>query len=612
MRRNLPLVGALALLGGAVWTSISHAGAMSEDIQADEYSYASPRQFRTTHFELSLEVDFGSQQLTGGVALELQRLDAGATQLVLDTKDLQILDVTELTTNIIGATGKQEPIWINRPFHLGKADPILGRPLIVDLPASTQQKLVLRIDYETSPQARGLHWSVPTAGNPRQSPFLYTLSAPINARSWIPLQDTPRVRATYSAHIHAPDNLVALMSARADNRIKHRNEHWFVMDRAVPAEAIALIVGDLRFKATGPKTGLYVEKSAKAAAAKAFGDTEAMLRAGEKLLGTYPWERFDIALMPMSFPVSDANYPDLATISQTLVGPDRSEQAPLAYALASSWSGCLLAPTEWRDRWLGEAIAAYMAQRMLAAMYGGAREQEAGGLSDDGILAADLQGRAYDDIFSQTPRRKGRLMFTWLGEKFGATRVDALLRTFLDRYAGQSVSTAQFISFMRENLPEAELSDWLYEPGVPAGGVPVAPSVQADVKATTDDDIKALQLKVQQWSSAHWVMILNAVPDSISGARLAELDRVFKFSTESSAEVAAAWFALALRAGYRAALWPLQNYLLATGRLALIEPLYEQLMQTEEGAAVARRVYALARHVYHPFVARRLDEIIKP
>jgi hypothetical protein len=140
----------------------------------------------------------------------------------------------------------------------------------------------------------------------------------------------------------------------------------------------------------------------------------------------------------------------------------------------------------------------------------------------------------------------------------------------------------------------------------------VAPSVQADVKATTDDDIKALQLKVQQWSSAHWVMILNAVPDSVSGARLAELDRVFKFSTGSSAEVAAAWFALALRAGYRAALWPLQNYLLATGRLALIEPLYEQLMQTEEGAAVARRVYALARHVYHPFVARRLDEIIKP
>jgi leukotriene-A4 hydrolase len=612
MRRILPVAGALAVLGGAGWTSFGHAGALSEDVQADEYSYSNTRQFRTTHFELSLQVDFDSQQLTGGVALELQRLEPGATQLVLDTKDLDILDVTELTSDIYGATRKPEPIWISRPFHLGKADPILGRPLIVDLPASTQQKLVLRIDYETTPQARGLHWSVPTAGNPRQSPFLYTLSAPINARSWIPLQDTPRVRATYSAHIHAPDNLVTLMSAKADNRIKHPNEHWFVMDRAVPAQAMALIVADLRFKALGPRSGVYAEKSANGPAAKDFADVEAMLRAGEKLLGAYPWERFDIALMPMNFPVSDVGYPNLATIAPTLISPGRSELAPLAYALAYSWSGTLLAPSEWRDRWLGEAIAAYLAQRMVAAMYGEGRDGEASGLSDEGVLAADLQGRAYDDIFSQTPRRKGKLFFSWLGEKFGTTRIDALLRTFLDRYAGQSVSTAQFVSFVHDNLPQAELSDWLFETGVPAGATPVAPSVQADVKATTDDDIKAVQLKARQWTPAHWVMILNAVPASISAARLAELDRVFKLSTSPSAEVAAGWFALALRAGYPAALWPLQNFLLATGQLALIEPLYEQLMQTEEGAAVARRVYALARHVYHPFVSRRLDEIIKP
>jgi leukotriene-A4 hydrolase len=612
MRGVAPLAGALALLGGCGWAPLSHATTMSDDVQADGYSYASTRQFRTTHLELSLEVDFDSQQLTGGVALELQRLDPGAAQLVLDTKDLTILEVTELTSDIVGATEKPEPFWISRPFHLGKADPILGRPLIVDLPASTQQKLVLRIDYETAPQARGLHWSVPTAGNPRQSPFLYTLSAPINARSWIPLQDTPRVRASYSAHIHAPDNLVTLMAAKADNRIKHVNEHWFVMDRAVPAEAIALIVGDLRLKAAGPRSGIYAQKSAKAAAAKGFGDVEAMLRAGEKLLGPYPWERFDIALMPMSFPVSDLGYPDLATISPTLIGADARELAPLAHALAYSWVDALLAPSEWRDRWIGEAVAAYLAQRMIAAVYGEGHDEEAHSAPGDGVLAADLQGRAYDDIFNQTPRRKGQLLFSWLGGKYGTERIDGLLRTFLDRYGGQGVSTAQFISFMHDNLPEALLSDWLFEPGLPAGVAVPAPSVQADVAALSGEDIRALQPTVRPWSPAHWVMVLNAVPDSVAGARLAELDRAFRLSTSPSAEIAAAWYGLTLRAGYSAALFPLQNFLLATGRLALIEPLYEQLMQTEEGSTMARRVYALARHVYHPFVARRLDEIIKP
>ncbi len=605
-------MGALILLcaGGCLW--IRNADAVSEDVPVDGYSYANTSQFRTTHFDLSLEVDFRAQQLQGGIALELQRLDLSATRVVLDTKDLTILSVTELTSDIVGATEKPEPIWISRPFHLGKADPILGRPLIIDLPASRQPKLVLRIDYETAPQARGLQWSGPTPGNPHQSPFLYTLSAPINARSWIPLQDTPRVRATYSAHIHTPDNQVALMGAKPDRLGKHPSEYWFVMDQAVPAQDIALVAGDLRYKATGARSGVWAEKSAVAAAAKLFTDTEPMLKAAEKLLGDYPWDRFDIAAMPMSFPVSEVAYADLATISPTLLGAEKSQLAPLAYAVAYAWSGALVAPAELRDRWIGEAIASYLARRILTEVHGAGPEDPAADAADVGVLAADLSERAYDDIFNQSPRRKGKLLFVSLGEKYGAARIDALLRTFLDRYAGQSVSTAQFVSFIQENLPQAALSAWLFEAGVPAGAEPAPPSVQVDVMALASGDIKALQGSVRTWSGAHWVRVLDAAPSSIGAARLAELDRTFKLSGNPNAEIAASWFGLALRAGDTAVMWPLQNFLLTTGRLALIEPLYEQMMQTEAASTVARRVYALARHVYHPFVARRLDEIIKP
>ncbi len=611
MKRLTP-TGALMLLCAGGCLSIGNADAVSADVPVDGYSYANTNQFRATHFALSLEVDFRAQQLQGGIALELQRLDLSATQVVLDTQDLTILSVTELSSDIVGATEKPEPIWISRPFHLGKANRILGRPLIIELPASRQPKLVLRIDYETAPQARGLQWSGPTPGNPHQSPFLYTLSAPINARSWIPLQDTPRVRATYSAHIHTPDNQVALMAAKPDRRGKHPSEYWFVMDQAVPAQDIALVAGDLRYKATGARSGVWAEKSAVAAAAKLFADTEPMLKAAEKLLGAYPWDRFDIAAMPMSFPLSEVAYADLATISPTLLAADKSQLAPLAYAVAYAGSGALVAPAEWRDRWIGEAIASYLARRILTEVHGAGPEDPAADAADEGVLAADLSERAYDDIFNQSPRRKGRLLFVSLGEKYGTARIDALLRTFLDRYAGQSVSTAQFVSFIQENLPQATLSAWLFEAGVPAGAEPAPPSVQADVTALASGDIKALQVSVRAWSGAHWVRVLDAAPSSIGAARLAELDRTFKLSANPNAEITASWFGLALRAGDTAVMWPLQNFLLTTGRLALIEPLYEQMMQTEEASTVARRVYALARHVYHPFVARRLDEIIKP
>ncbi len=614
------MAAALALLWAAGSASASRAAALSEEVHADGYSYANTNQFRTTHLELSLEVDFEAHQLRGGVALEMQRLDASATQLVLDTKDLNILEVTELTSDIVGATSKPEPIWISRPFRLGKPDPILGSPLIVDLPASRQQKLILRIDYVTTPQARGLHWTVPTAVSPRQSPFLYTLSAPINARSWIPLQDTLRVRAPYSAHIHTSDNLFALMAAKSDNLIKHGLERWFIMDRPVPAAAIALVVGDLHFKATGPRTGVYAEKPSSAAAVKEFSDAGAMLQAAEKLLGAYPWDRFDVAVIPQSFPVPAVADPDLAVVSPTLIAGDKSELLPLAYALASAWSGTLVSPAEWRDRWIGEAIAGYLAHRIVGAVTGAGHEGGAGAEADDGVLAADLQDRAYDDIFNEAPQRKGNLFFLWLGEKIGPARVDALLRTFLEHYAGQSVSTAQFVSFLQENvlnqnpspLSKAELTVWLYDAGIPAGAAPAPPSVRTDVDAMTSGDLRTLTPKMRQWSPRHWIEVLAAVPESIGAARLAELDHEFKLSANPNAEIAAAWFGLTLRSGYSAALAPLQNYLLTTSQLSLIEPLYEQLMQTEPGATAARRIYALARHGYHPFVARRLEEIIKP
>src|SRR5882762_439108 len=265
----------------------------------DYHSFANVEQFQVTRLELDLRVDSDARVLRGVVGLLVKRLDPGATQLILDTRDLTVTEVTEKAQGVLGATSKTETTWVGRPFHFERKDPILGQALVSELPPSNKPTEFIRIEYETSPTAPGLQWvaAADTAG--RRQPFVYTQSEPIGTRSWIPLQDTPQVRVTYTAIIHTPSDVLAVMSAKnaADGLgppVKRNGEYVFVMPDAVPSYLIALAVGDLAFKATGPRTGVYADRSVVKAAADEFADAESMIATAERMLGPYRWDRYDI------------------------------------------------------------------------------------------------------------------------------------------------------------------------------------------------------------------------------------------------------------------------------------------------------------------------------
>ena len=303
----MPLYRTLGSVAGVLLAcaSLPAAGADTSPIEPglDYHSFANVDQFRVTHLELDLRVDLEGKVISGVVALEFKRLDPRATQLVLDTKDLMINDVSQKATDVLGATAKNQTIWVSRPFHLEKPDPILGSALVIELPPTRKTVESIRIDYETSPTAGALQWLTPKQTAGRHKGFLYTQSEPIGTRTWIPLQDTPQVRATYKAMIHTDSGVLAVMSAENDPKHKHDGEYTFVMPQAIPSYLIALAVGDLDYKETGPRTGVYAEKSVVKAAAKEFADTESMIAAGEKLFGPYRWSRYDILVLPPSFPV---------------------------------------------------------------------------------------------------------------------------------------------------------------------------------------------------------------------------------------------------------------------------------------------------------------------
>jgi aminopeptidase N len=617
---------ALALLAGASIPAIADPIVPGKDY----HSYAEPSAFRVKHLDLDLSASFEEQRLSGVADLTVSRVSPDASKLVLDTRDLVIRRVWWLR-------GPQDLVPLR--FTLGARDAMLGAPLSIDLPAEVNAaEFGVRISYQTRPEASGLQWVPASLTADKTHPFLFTQSQAIHARSWIPLQDTPQIRLTFNATIRVPPGMRAVMGAESVSNpleLAPNGVFEFEMPQAIPSYLIALGVGKLEFRATGPRTGVYAESSIVEAAAKEFSETEQMMQVSEKLFGPYRWGRYDLLILPPSFPFGGMENPRLSFITPTVIAGDKSLTALIAHELAHSWSGNLVTNATWRDLWLNEGFTVYLQGRIMEAVYGKARNdmEEALDLAivrdeiarhpdADEVLAIDLRGRDPDDAFTQIPYIKGALFLSWLRSRFGEDEINKFLQGYFDRFAFQSVSTELFREYLEANLlprkpdavKRAEIDEWIYQPGLPANAVLPHSDAFEKVDALRRDflanKVAAADLPGRDWTTHEWVTFIDGLPKPVPAEKLAALDRAFGLTNVGNSEIAFSWLRVAIANDYAAAYPRLEQYLTTIGRRKLIRPLYEDLMKTPAGAERARAIYARARANYHPIATSSLDPII--
>ena len=589
---------------------------------ADPHSYANFEQVRVRELKLDLDVSFESRQLSGFAELRLEWADPAARSLHLDTRDLAISQIYG-----IDADAKYTPL----RYTLAPASPLFGSKLSVRFP---QQWTRVRIHYRTSPAASGLQWLSPEQTLGKTEPFLFSQSQAIHARSWIPLQDTPSVRFPYSAHIRTPKGLLARMSA--DNRADDApdGDYQFRMPQAIPSYLMALAVGRLEFRELGPRSGVYAEPGRIEAAAKELVDTEEMIALTEKMFGPYRWGRYDLLVLPPSFPFGGMENPRLTFLTPTFIAGDRSLVSLIAHELAHSWSGNLVTNATWASFWLNEGFTTYVQSRIVEAKFGSERERMETMLSErdlraelkdlpaaDQRLRLDLVGRDPDEGLTAVAYDKGHWFLRWLEEKFGRARFDVFLRGWFDEHAFQSVTTDDFLKYLRAKLlepnpglvSEADLLTWLDAPGIPAFARPAVAAKFSAVDSARARWLKsgnADALPAKNWSSQEWLYFLNAL-EAPGAEVMAKLDAAFALTKTGNNEIAHAWFKLAIANNYRAADAALERYLLSIGRRKLIVPLYEELLKSQRGSATAKRIYAQARPGYHPITQGTLDATFK-
>ena len=589
----------------------------------DESSFARPEVARVTHVALDLDADFQARRMAGTATLDIEAAE-GASEIVLDSKGLEIEAVTD---------PEGRPL----QYALGQGDERRGQPLTVRLGGARR----IAIRYRSAPDAEALQWLTPqqTAGG--RHPYLFSQGQAILNRSWIPTQDSPGIRQTWEARITAPEPLKVVMSGErltpeGEPAGEGRRAYRFRMNHPVAPYLIAIAAGDIAFRELGPRTGVWTEPAMLDRAAAELADTERMVEAAERLYGPYRWGRYDVIVLPPSFPYGGMENPTLTFLTPTFLAGDRSLVGLVAHELAHSWSGNLVTNAVWPDSWLNEGFTSYFENRIMEAIYGRERAAQEAALSwaeMEGALEelaatpnetrlhnpggdpdADTGGIVYD---------KGAIFLRTVEQIAGRERFDAWLRSYFDRHAFQPMTSARFIADLRANLVRGDaelerrlmLDQWVYQPGLPNN----AARPDANAFAAVDRAVQAFNgggaatdLPYGRWTTAERLRFLNALPRELGQDRLAELDRTLNLSQSGNAEILFAWLQLALANRYQPAVPAAERFLLTMGRRKFVSPLFETLVgEGEWGRPIAERIYARARTGYHSVTSSTVDRIMR-
>ncbi len=588
----------------------------------DVWTYARPAEARVTHVDLKLDVDFEKQTI-GGVATLDVLAAKGAKEIVLDTLDLDIAQVTDERGTALA-------------YALGKSDPQLGAPLTIQLGNAKR----VRITYRSKPGARALQWLTPAQTRSKTLPFLFSQGQAINNRSWIPTQDSPGIRQTWTATVTVPEGFVPVMSAQMLDGAtgtpapQGRRNFRFKMDNPVPPYLIAIAIGDLKFKQVGPRSGVWAEAGMIDAAISEFRDVEKMIDAAQALYGPYRWGRYDMLVLPPSFPFGGMENPNLTFFTPTIITGDRSNTDVLAHELAHSWSGNLVTNATWADGWLNEGFTTYFENRIMEALYGKERAAIYSDLDYAGMLR-DVKNAGGDSAPStrlhgepgegagQLDYLKGSTFLRTIEYAVGRKRFDTYLRGYFDRHAFQPQTSAGFLADIRKHLikgdkaleAKLQLDRWVYQPGVPSNAV----QVKSDTLAKVDAQLAAFKaggpasaIDTTGWQTQQWQRLLGGLPRQQSAARLAELDAALKLTSSKNAYVQSAWFDLAIANRYEPVVPALEEYLTRVGRNLLVTPLYRGLKaQGEWGTPIAQRIFEKAKPGYHPVTVGAVTRILE-
>ena len=590
-------------------------------VVTDEHTFSKPELAVVKHLDLDIKVDFDTQTISGKASWQIDNVSKG-TEIIFDENTLNITKVT------LGDEEKETK------FELGAAVELHGKPLHITIEPNTTK---VNIYYSTTKDAIALQWLNPQQTADKKKPFLFSQGESIWSRTWIPCQDSPAIRFTYNAKVTVPKDLMAVMSASVNPQKKNDTGiYTFKQDKAIPSYLMAIAVGDIEFKSIDNRTGVYAEPSLLNKAAWEFAELGKMVHAAEKLYGPYRWGRYDVLVLPPSFPYGGMENPNLTFLTPGVIAGDRSLTSLLAHELGHSWSGNLVTNATWDDIWLNEGFTTYVEHRIGEEIFGKKEAEmqdvltrkdlddniaEYGATNPDTRLKVSLTNRNPDDGISQIPYVKGYNFLKVIEAAVGREKFDPFIKNYFDAHAFQSITTEDFVKYLKENLikddkalaDKIKLDDWIYKPGVPSNITAVSSedftAIDNIQKSWRTTDVKGLSEKIK--STTEKQHFIDYLPADITAEEMTAIDNEFNFTKNGNFVIKRQWFIQAIRHQYKTAYPAIEQFMIATSRTGSLMSLYKELVKTPEGKTWAKQIFEKAKSGYHATTVQAVGDLLK-
>ena len=581
----------------------------------DPTTFSDLTQGKIRHMDFRINVDFSTHTLDLEATYHMQQPVRGS--LYLDAYEIDLKEARVEGRLLQWSFDAQDEI-VGQRLHL----------------KGFEDDSIFTLRFQTSPGARALQWlnAAQTAGG--QYPFLFSQCQATHARSIFPCQDTPSVRFTYSADLIVPQGLIAVMAAEPTGLREESGgtTYSFQMPQPIPSYLFALAVGNLAFRELGPRTGIYAEPETIEAGAWEFAENENKMIEAEKLLGPYLWGRYDLLVLPPTFPYGGMENPRLTFLTPTAILGTRAGTSLITHELAHAWTGNLVTNATWQDFWLNEGWTTYAETRITEILEGkDVRDLHAAyhekqliemmervGMSAPQTRLKLPPDKDADSNAPIIPYFKGCFFLQECEYVVGRERFDAFIQKYMGTFQFQSLTTEAFLDFLKSELPDVfdkvAVHRWIYEPGLPEERHRPESRLYEEVVQALDayrQGIKPTWEQVQSWHRYQLLSLLQGLPRQIPVEDCQYFDEVLELEKRNDVALFSYFYAICIASGHQAILPRVEQFLERIGRMLYILPIVRAMIAVDWARGQVRPLFERVRDKHHQITVHAVETLLK-